>query len=147
MKRIFFFSCVFIFLFSGIAFANSKISPAIDIIASEASMVKSGLPIKKELQFDTDDFDMAIGANVKEIKISALPSEKSGKLMLENLYVVENQIIKREDFSLLKFVSKNTSEDAVFRFSPNNQKYEIECTLIVLESEKSSLFIIWFSTT
>ena len=134
MKRIFFFSIIFIFLFSGVALAANKISPAVDVIATEMSMVKSGLSTDSELYFDTNDFDTSTGASVKEIKISTLPSEKSGRLMLDNLYVVENQVIKREDFSLLKFVSKDTSEKAVFKFFPNGQGYEIECSLITLSS-------------
>ncbi len=134
MKRIFFFSCVFIFLFSGVALAKSKISPAIDVIASELNMIKSGLTTDSEIVFDTDDFDASIGTSVKEIKICALPSQASGRLMLDNLYVVENQVIHREDFSLLKFVIKSESEEAVFKFSPNEQNYEVECSLISLES-------------
>ena len=134
MKRIFFFSCVFIFLFSGVALANSKISPAIDVIASELGMVKSGLLSDGTLLFDTDDFDNSIGASVNEIKISALPNEDSGRLMLDNLYVVENQVINREDFSLLKFVSKSQDKEAIFKFYPNGQNYEIMCELFSLES-------------
>ncbi len=133
MKRIFFFSIVFIFLFTIVAFANEKISPAIDVIANENNMVKSGLLSDGELLFDTSDFDAALGANVKEIKISALPSSSSGKLMLDNLYVVENQVIYREDFSLLKFVSKDSSSTAVFKFKPNGYNYEIECSLVSLK--------------
>ena len=134
MKRIFFFSIVFIFLFTGVALASEKISPAIDIIAQDNSMIKSGILNDSELFFDTSDFDNSLGTNVKSIKISALPDKISGRLMLDNLYVVENQVISREDFSLLKFVSTDSSKDAVFKFKPNGYNYEIECSLISLKS-------------
>lgn len=134
MKKIFFFSCVFIFLFTQGILASNKISPAIDVIASESSMVKSSVLADGELNFDIDDFDNTVGVNVSEIKITALPSSEVGRLMLDNLYVVENQVIKREDFSLLKFVGKSESYDATFKFKPNGHDYEIECSLVPLSS-------------
>lgn len=134
MKRIFFFSIVFILLFTGVALAGEKISPAIDILANENNMVKSGILNDGELCFDTSDFDNSLGTNVKSIKVSALPDKSMGRLMLDNLYVVENQVIKREDFSLLKFVSTDSSENATFKFKPNGYNYEIECSLISLKS-------------
>lgn len=134
MKKIFFFSCVFIFLFTQGILASNKISPAIDVIASESSMVKSSVLADGELNFDIDDFDNTVGVNVSEIKITALPSSEVGRLMLDNLYVVENQVIKREDFSLLKFVGKSESYDATFKFKPNGHDYEIECSLVPLLS-------------
>ncbi|MBQ8546672.1 MAG: S-layer homology domain-containing protein [Clostridia bacterium] len=134
MKRIFFFSIVFIFLFTGVALASEKISPAIDVIANESNMIKSGVLNDGELCFDTSDFDNTLGTNVKSIKVTALPEVSSGRLMLDNLYVVENQVIYRDDFSLLKFVSTNSAESPVFKFKPNGFDYEIECSLISLES-------------
>lgn len=134
MKRIFFFSIVFIFLFTGVALASEKVSPAIDIIANESNMIKSGVLNDGELCFDTVDFDGSLGTNVKSIKVTALPSEGAGRLMLDNLYVVENQVIYRDDFSLLKFVSTDSTQAAVFKFKPNGFDYEIECSLISLEN-------------
>ncbi len=134
MKKIFFFSIVFIFLFTTTVLASNKISPAIDIIASENSMVKSSVLNDGEISFDTDDFDSTMGTNVGSIKITSLPSNEVGRLMLGNLYVVENQVINREDFSLLKFVGKSNSSTAVFKFKPNGYEYEIECSLIPLAS-------------
>ena len=134
MKKVIFFLTIFVFLFTTSAVASEKISPAIDIIASENSMVKSSVLADGELNFDIDDFDDAIGTNVSSIKITALPPSKAGKLMLDNLYVVENQIIKREDFSMLKFVGKSESYEATFKFKPNGFDYEIECSLVPLSS-------------
>ncbi|MBO5440615.1 MAG: S-layer homology domain-containing protein [Clostridia bacterium] len=115
--------------------ASDKISPAIDVIATENEMIKTGILQNGEIVFDTYDFDTSLGANVKSITICSLPSETEGRLMLGNLYVVENQVIFREDFSLLKFVSANTEESAsVFYFEPNNSGYEIACSLKTTKS-------------
>ncbi|MBQ3017877.1 MAG: hypothetical protein IJD89_02920, partial [Clostridia bacterium] len=120
MKKIFFFSIVFMLLFTTVAFASEKISPAIDIIANESTMVKSGILNDGEICFDVDDFDNPLGINVSSIKITSLPSDKCGKLMLDNLYVVENQVVYREDFSMLRFVSTQSKPtEATFKFKPN----------------------------
>ena len=132
MKKIFFFSFLFIFLFTTVALAKGKISPAIDIIAAESGVIKSSVPVEGNMHFDAYDFDNALNINVNSIKITALPNKSAGYLMLDNLYVVENQVIKREDFSLLKFVSKNTDSYATFKFKPNGFDYELECSLIPL---------------
>ncbi len=134
MKKIFFFSFVFIMLFTVSIFATEKVSPALDIIANESSMVKSGVLNDGEMCFDVDDFDLPLGINVGSIKITSLPDSSCGRLMLDNLYVVENQVIYRDDFSMLKFVNTGEISEAVFKFKPNGYEYEIECSLISLSS-------------
>ena len=133
MKKIFFFSIFFIFLFAMTVCASNKISPAIDVIAGKNDMIKSSVPTSGEIGFDIDDFDHTLGSNVESIKITSLPASKDGRLMVDNLYVVENQVIKREDFSLLKYVSKN-GKDVSFKFKPSGCEYEIECVVIPLSS-------------
>lgn len=132
MKKIFFFSFVFMLLFTTVAFASEKVSPALDIIARENGVIKSGVLSDGEMCFDVDDFDLALGVNVGSIKVTELPSAECGRLMLDNLYVVENQVIYRDDFSMLKFVNTGKSSEAVFKFKPNGHDYEIECSLISL---------------
>lgn len=113
----------------------SKLSPAIDVIATENEMIKTGALQNGEIVFDTYDFDNVLGANVKSITVCSLPNESEGKLMLGNLYVVENQVIYREDFSILKFVSASNDEIvSVFSFEPNKSGYEIECSLKTVSS-------------
>lgn len=113
----------------------SKLSPAIDVIATENEMVKTGALQNGEIGFDTYDFDIPLGANVKSITVCSLPNENEGRLMLGNLYVVENQVIYREDFSLLKFVSASNNEIvSTFSFEPNKSGYEIECSLKTIKS-------------
>lgn len=133
-KFLFFFTLVTI-LFSINAFAKTKISPAIDVIAYENGMVKAGIVYDGGIAFDVYDFDNNIGNNVKSITISALPDEKDGRLMLDNLYVVQNQVISREDFPSLKFIPKSSKESkSTFKFRPNDATYEIECELKVITS-------------
>ena len=134
MKRLFFFISTFILLLCLCLAVNAQVSPAIDIIANENAMIKSSMLVNGEMIFDIDDFDLPVGRNVSSIKITSLPSKDSGRLMLENLYVVDNQVISRKDFSLLKFVSTGKSERASFKFTPNGQDYEIECQLVSLKS-------------
>ncbi|MBQ8163719.1 MAG: S-layer homology domain-containing protein [Clostridia bacterium] len=133
MKRFLFFAIVLASFFSLNVFASEKISPAIDVIAYENGMVKAGIVYDGEIYFDVNDFDDNIGLNVSSITISTLPKEEDGRLMLENLYVVKNQVISREDFSSLRFVPKSSDEGVyTFKFYPNNSGYEIECELKVI---------------
>ena len=134
MKKFLFFTVLLMFTLC-IGINASKISPAIDVIASDFSMVKASLSQNGELIFDINDFDEAIGTNVKSITVTSLPDKNVGRLMLDNLYVVEKQVVYREDFSMLRFVQ--TAEDsagAVFKFKPNESEYEIECSLKMLQS-------------
>ena len=132
MKRIFFFFTVFMLLFTSAAFAGEKISPALDVIAEKNTMIKSEVTKNGEFSFEVGDFDAPLLCHVGSIKVSALPSRDEGYLMLDNLYVVENQVIYREDFDSLRLVSKSENPHATFKFKPNGVEYEIECALISL---------------
>ena len=138
MKKIFFFFSVFMMLFTTLAFAGEKLSPALDVIAEENTMIKSAVPTDGELCFEVDDFDAPLLCHVSSIVITELPDKKAGYLMLDNLYVVENQVIYREDFDSLRLVSKSESPSASFRFKPNDREYEIECALISLKEKNLS---------
>ncbi len=130
MKKFILFSIILMFALSVCIFATNKISPAVDVIANSFSMVKATVTNDGEMIFDVDDFDRAVGVSVQSIKITSLPDKNIGRLMLENLYVVENQVIYREDFYMLRFVQiANDSSSAVFKFKPNNSSYELECSL------------------
>lgn len=130
MKKTILFTLALLFLLGIYVGASDKLSPAIDIIANENLMIKAGVPYNGEINFDIDDFDYPLGINVKSITVTSLPDESVGRLMLDNLYVVNNQVIYRDDFSMLKFVQiVNDEAEATFKFKPNGSNYEIECTL------------------
>lgn len=135
MKKIIIFTFILIFLLCVGVSASSIVSPAIEVIADQNEMIKTGALQDGIITFDTNDFDTVIGTNVKSITVSSLPDDNLGKLMLGNLYVVQNQVISREDFSLLKFVasSKTEIQEAFFTFIPNGNEYEIECSLKSVE--------------
>ncbi len=134
MKKILFFVILLTGLFC-ISASASKLSPAIDVIASENNFVKASAIQNGEFMFDTADFDMPLHTTVNQITICSLPNSSYGRLMLDNLYVVENQVIKREDFSMLHFVFAGEDvQECFFTFEPNNSGYEIECALKALKS-------------
>ena len=136
MKRYFVFTLILICMLSVGVYASDLVSPATQVIAGQNEMVKSGLMQDGIITFDTNDFDTTLGTNVRSITICSLPDSDSGRLMLGNLYVVENQVVEREDFSLLKFVlsSQNETQNASFTFEPNGNGYEIECLLKSIEN-------------
>ena len=135
MKKVFGLTIVLMLALTLTVCASNKISPAIDVIASENSMIKASVLYNGEFGFDVNDFDDALGVNVKSITVTALPEEKVGRLMLDNLYIVENQVIEREDFSMIRYVQKtNEDQGAFFKFKPNNSDYELECSLKPIES-------------
>ena len=110
MKKILLFIPLCILMFTMCIFAEEKLSPAIDVIASNNEMIKAGIVYDGEICFDVNDFDKNLGTNIRCITIKTLPNEEDGKLMMGNLYVVENQIIYREDFASLKFIPKSSDE-------------------------------------
>ena len=130
MKKTLLFSVMILFCLTFSIYADNKISPAIDVIAYENSMVKTGISNNGQIDFDVNDFDLPLGTNVQYIKIVSLPDSTQGRLMLDNLYIMENQVIYRDDFSMLRFVSTSEEmKDVFFSFSPNGNSYVIECTL------------------
>lgn len=129
MKKFLFFFVICIFALSMCTLALEGVSPAIDIIASENVMVKSGSYMSGKISFDTNDFDKPTGANVNSIKVTEIPSSEQGKLMLGNLYIVNGQIIEREDFSSIVFIPRGKDVECSFKFSPNGASYELECVL------------------
>ena len=117
------------------AAASNKISPAIDVLAYENSMIKTGIVYNGDISFDTDDFDVSLNTSVNKIVICSLPNEEAGRLMLDNLYVVENQVILREDFSALHFVPTSFDDsEASFNFEANDSGYELTCTLKAIKN-------------
>ena len=122
MKRYLIFTLILISLFCIGISAADIVSPAIEVIAGQNEMIKTGLMQDGTITFDTYDFDDVLGTNVKSITVCSLPNENDGRLMLGNLYVVENQVITRDDFSLLKFVSSQseTKKQAIY-----NTRYTI----------------------
>ena len=135
MKKILLFIPLCVIMLTMCVFAEEKLSLALDVIANDNEMIKAGIVYDGEISFDVNDFDNNLGSNVRSITVTSLPDENHGRLMLGNLYVVENQVIYREDFSSLKFIPKSTDEgNYSFTFSPDKNGYEICCSLKVIKN-------------
>lgn len=135
MKKFIFFTLILALFLCVFVSASDKLSPALDVIANDYQMIKTGIVYKGDVTFDANDFDTSTGARIRSITISSLPDEKVGKLMIGNLYVVENQLIERDSLSSLKFVpSGNEEAEASFSFFANGSSYETECVVKTIKS-------------
>jgi len=116
-----------------------KVTPALDIIANDLLMVKTGLT-SDILYFEPEDFDSALGLKkVQSVTITALPSVTDGKLMLGSLAVAKNQTISRASLSSLRFESVSGGEaSASFSFTTEGLGYSVKCNLYLLEKENAA---------
>lgn len=128
------------FMLVGIALpcrAEYKLSPALDIIAAEYTMAKSGL-VGTDISFDKEDFSNALGVDsVGKITVTALPDATLGRLQLGARYVEVGQIISERNLDALKFVPYGSDEIAAsFSFcrgaDPYGTKYD--CTVYAMKT-------------
>ena len=130
-KKIFLSLAICILLTISISAADGKITPALDVIANNLNLIKTGL-INNDITFTAADFDRAIGVSkVSSITVLSLPSITEGKLMLGSLEVMRNQTISRGNLDMLRFVPTGSNiGEANFTFTNND--YKVKCTLYVL---------------
>lgn len=135
IKRITLLSLTICMLLSVSVTAEAQITPALDIIANDLNLIKTGI-INNDIKFTPEDFEKALGVNkIGSITILSLPSITEGKLMLGSLEVMRNQVISRSNLNMLRFVpTGNNISEAVFTFKNggNTQSYTVTCTLYVL---------------
>jgi hypothetical protein len=80
------------------------LSPALEVIARDKCMIRSGLP-GSGVMFSPADFDDALGCdNVKSVTITALPDPEDGVLKLGDLDLTPGSTVSRSSFDLLRFV-------------------------------------------
>lgn len=108
------------------------LSPALENLAADAQMVKSGL-IAADLCFSRTDFERAVGAKVEEITVTALPPAVSGTLFLGSAPVAVNQSVPAESLNLLRFVPAQTCLESSFRFQSTGA-YSMACEMKFLTS-------------
>ena len=130
-KKIFLSLAICILLTISISATDGKITPALDVIANNLNLIKTGL-INNDITFTAADFDKAIGVSkVSSITVLSLPSITEGKLMLGSLEVMRNQTISRGNLDMLRFVPTGSNiGEANFTFTNND--YKVKCTLYVL---------------
>ena len=78
MKKIFLFIPLCVLMLTLCIFAEEKLSPAIDVIASNNEMIKAGIVYDGEICFDVNDFDKNLGTNIRCITIKTLPNDVEG---------------------------------------------------------------------
>ena len=125
-------------LFVG-ARGNAPVSPALNVIASDMSLVKSA-ESESVISFSASDFENFIGVNkVKNVTFTFLPDEHVGVLMLGALRVVKNQKIDRENLSDLYFVSNDGVKYGEFEFSiEGGAQYNVTCKMYFLDGANYS---------
>lgn len=85
------------------------VSPALNVIAKNNKMIKSGL-IYSDIYFSESDFMKCLGiTSVDSITVESLPAAADGTLKLGNLNVSEGQTIDSKYLSVLRFVPANES--------------------------------------
>ena len=135
MKKFLCFALVFTFvmLFSLNAIASPIVSPALNVIAKNNKMIKSGL-VSGDIYFSEQDFKKTLGVSyVDSVKVEKLPSAAEGVLKLGTLVVTEGQTVKSEYLSVLRFVPADENvTGASIVFSHNGT--DVPCTLKFLDS-------------
>lgn len=100
------------FLAQSVSYAKESLSPAIEILSSDAVFFKNGVK-NSSVGFTADEFDEALGAaRISSITLLVLPDENEGILMLGKVPALANQIIPRSKLSDLTFVPKGSSVDS-----------------------------------
>jgi len=115
------------------------VSPALEIIANERSMAKSG-EAGEEIIFSAADFEKALHvSSISAIMVTELPAVSDGVLYLGNTQVSRGQVISRANLSYLKFIFAGTEiTDSAFCFSTDHGDYSIRCDLYALSHENKA---------
>lgn len=116
--------------------AGKKLSPALDNISYQSCMIKSG-GFNGAVRFDKNDFYDHIGADFSSVKITSLPPENEGVLMLGSTTVKPGQTISRLNLGLLRFLPSANTADSVFEFCSDGN-YPIECHIKLSDSTGSA---------
>ena len=114
------------------ATSSTLLSPALNILAEDTKMIRSGLFTGK-IDFSANDFRRAVGRDINTITITALPPAADGVLMYNNAPVTVNQSISAAGLEYLSFVPKSSCQTSSFRFRAGDY-YSIECVLKYTDS-------------
>ncbi|NLK38729.1 MAG: cadherin-like domain-containing protein [Clostridiales bacterium] len=119
--------------FAAVAF-DASVSPALNVIATENAMIKTGL-LHSDIRFSEADFKQALALpRIRSITIVSLSPATEGTLKLGNVDVIENQTITRANLSLLRFIpASSLVESSSFTFySGKNSGTEIPCMIYII---------------
>ena len=106
-KRFIVLICMILAALTISSFASTIVSPALNILAKDNSMIKSGL-VYNDVYFSKQDFMKCLGiTDVESVTVKELPEATNGVLKLGTLNVTEGQIISSEYLSVVRFVPAN----------------------------------------
>ena len=128
----------------------ASLSPALDIIAENFTMAKSGL-VGTGVYFDAEDFRASLGVDsLGKITVVSLPDSTLGRLQLGSRYVEVGQTISEKNLSSLKFVQYGSGEvTATFSFTRGSDMHttEYRCDIYTLATVNTAPIIDTKSTT
>ncbi len=128
----------------------ASLSPALDIIASDFTMAKSGL-VGTGVYFDAEDFRASLGVeHIGKITVTSLPDSTLGRLQLGSRYVEVGQTISEKNLGSLKFVQYGSGEvAAAFCFTRGTDVHgtEYKCNIYTLMTVNTAPVIDAKSTT
>lgn len=114
-----------------------RISPALDVLASELALTKTGL-VGGEIDFTASDFEKTLGvSSLDSITILTLPDAECGTLYLATTPVMVGQVISRESIASLRFVPVDKKESGcsfVFGTVSSSQPLAVTCQLYLINS-------------
>lgn len=112
--------------------APLRISPALDVLASELKLTKTGL-VAKEISFTASDFEKTMGVgHLDSITLLTLPDASCGTLYLATTPAMAGQVITRESIASLRFLPNGKEEvDCSFVFGTvsTSQPLAVRCEL------------------
>ncbi len=110
----------------------APLSPALDHIAADCDMVKSGNSYAGVL-FTAADFKNAVSlSDVSTVTITSLPAAADGVLYLGAVPVAVNQSISAKSLDNMKFIPTNGTEESSFTFSVGHG-YTMECVMRITD--------------
>ncbi len=136
-----------VFMLIGMALpcrADRKLSPALDIIAADCKVAKSGL-VGTDIYFEESDFAEALGvSSVGKITVTSLPDATLGRLQLGTRFIEVGQTISPRNLDSLKFVPYGSDEiAATFSFCRGSDinGTEYDCTVYTLKTVNTAPII------
>lgn len=114
-----------------------RISPALDVLASDLSLTKTGL-VAKDITFTATDFEKTMGvSHLDSITVLTLPDSDCGTLYLATTPVMAGQVITRESIASLRFTPAGKEEGScsfVFGTVSSSQPLAVTCHLNLIKS-------------
>lgn len=132
MKKIFALCYALCLLFCvSLTVGAATLSPGLDVIRSSMKMIKTSVG-ENSVSFTTEDFESFIGTKVSKIRITSLPKEEAGKLMLGEKEVAAGDEIDAASVAALRFVPAAKEVSAGFEFSVGENSETFLCSVSTL---------------